>query len=140
MYSTKLDENRYHATCLAVLDKVSMLELCIDTGAKYTCCSYNDINNDLQEQDFENCDFKYFGGFVEGVFMKFYKYPVNQFTIGNIDIKQQNIWITFDNRVNDAVLGMDILKQITFLSMGNLGNLIFFKEIKELQEYVACIK
>lgn len=41
---------------------------------------------------------------------------LGQFTIGNIDMSQQNIWITFDERITDIILGMDILKQIIMIT------------------------
>ena len=39
-----------------------------------------------------------------------------QFTIGNIDMGEQDIWITFDERITDIILGMDILKQIIMIT------------------------
>lgn|GEM_PF-6219254 len=137
MYSTKLDKNRYNIICLAVLNNISKLILCVDTGARYTCCSYNDIDEYLTEKDFEDSEFKILGGFVEGTTMKFYKYHLNQFTIGNINLKEQDIWVTFDDRVSDAVLGMDILSQVTFLGIENTGKLIFFNGPDEMTGYIT---
>lgn len=139
MYSTRLDKSRYNIICLVILNNISKLMLCVDTGAKYTCCSYNDIDETLLEKDFKNGDFKNLGGFVEGVTMKFYKYHLKQFTIGNIDMKEQDIWVTFDNRVSDAVLGMDILSQVTFLNIEKSGKLIFFHSVDELHGYVKSV-
>lgn len=53
---------------------------------------------------------KFLGGFVKGFPVKFYKSNLQQFTIGNIDMGEQDLWITFDMRVTDTVLGMDILQ------------------------------
>ena len=57
-------------------------------------------------------DFRLIGGMVEGEYLKFYKYHLNQFTIGNVDMGEQDIWIIFDDRITDIILGMDIPKQI----------------------------
>ena len=61
-------------------------------------------------------------GIDNGVTVRFYKYHLRQFTIGNINMKEQDIWITFDERITNIILGMDILKQIImtkrFISAG----------------------
>lgn len=54
------------------------------------------------------------GGFAKELQVKFYKRSFSQFTIENIDFGKQDIWITFDDRVTDVVLGMDILQQDIF--------------------------
>lgn len=61
------------------------------------------------DKDFADHEVKIIGGFVEGSGVKFYRCRLKQFMIGNIDIIQ-DIWITFNKRVKETVLGMDILK------------------------------
>ena len=51
-----------------------------------------------------------------------------QFTIGNIDLGKQNLWITFDQRVTDTVLGMDILQQIIFIANPYNKKIYFCKD------------
>ena len=46
----------------------------------------------------------------------FYRYSLKQFTIGNINMGEQDIWISFDRRVTDIILGMDILKQVIMIT------------------------
>ena len=70
--------------------------------------------------------------------MKFYEYTVKQFTIGTIDIGERAIWITFDSRISDNVLGMDILKSVAYLQYENSNELIFFKDRQELKAYVEA--
>lgn len=117
---------------------MSYLELLVDTGAMYTCCNYSCINADLYEKDFSNAEYKVLGGFVDGneVASKFYRYPVKQFTIGNIDLGERDIWITFDERVTDAVLGTDILESIDYVHMKNSYRILFFKDYNEMLDYI----
>lgn len=55
-------------------------------------------------------------GIVNRVAVRFYRYHLKQFTIGNIDMKGQDIWLTFDERVTDIISGMDILKQVIMIT------------------------
>lgn len=135
MYSTKLVKNRFKIICIALVNQVSGLELVVDTGARYTCCNYKFIDTSLREDDFVNCEKKELTGFVKGKSLIFYKYHVRQFTIGNIDIGSQDIWITFDDLIGDAVLGMDLLSKISFLHIENISKLLFFKDTAELYQF-----
>lgn len=47
---------------------------------------------------------------MKGLPVVFYRCSLKQFTIGNINIGEQDIWITFGKRVAETVLGMDIPK------------------------------
>jgi len=69
-----------------VSDKVSLEKFVVDTGAKFTCCSYNAINRQLNEKMVSGFEIKLMGGLVEGEYLKFYRLPLRQFTIGNIDM------------------------------------------------------
>ena len=65
----------------------------------------------------------------------FYRYDVRQFTVGNIDMGSQTIWVTFDPNITDSILGTDILQQTTFLHRKN-NDLIFFSDENELRNYI----
>lgn len=112
VYSTSIEDNRYMVRCLSVSGYVASERFIVDTGAKYTCCHYRAINRRLREEHLCDCAFKNLGGIINGVAVKFYRYHLKQFTIGNIDMREQDIWLTFDERVTDIILGLDILKQI----------------------------
>jgi len=112
VYSTNIKDNRYQIQCVAVFNKIRAARFIVDTGAKFTCCHYTSIDINLCESKLASNEVKFIGGFVKGAPVKFYKCSLKQFTIGNIDMGKQDIWITFDERVTDAVLGMDILKQV----------------------------
>lgn len=116
MYSTRLKDERFSVECIAFLEKVRIIQFVVDTGAMFTCCNYKAFDKNMREEDFKGLEIKTIGGFIEGSGVRFYKYCLKQFTIGNIDMGEQIIWITFDKRVKETILGMDILKQITFIA------------------------
>jgi len=134
VYSTRLKDERFSVECIVYTEKVRIIQYVVDTGAKYTCCNYKEFDKHMKEEEFIECDTKLFGGFIEGSGVKFYKYHVMQFTIGNIDMGEQDIWITFDKRVKETILGMDILKQITFLANADNKQICFYKD------YIECKK
>ena len=114
MYSTKLKDERFSVDCIVFLGKVRIVQFVVDAGAMFTCCNYKLFDKSMQEIDLKECEVKNLGGFIEGVGVKFYKVSLSQFTIGNINLNKQNIWVTFDKRVRETVLGMDILQQVIF--------------------------
>ena len=116
MFSTKLVENRYYIPCIVLTDVPIVHSFIVDTGAKYTCCSYKTIDFTLTEDSFVDADVKILGGIVSGAEIRFYKFHAAQFTVGNISMGERDIWITFDDLATDDVLGMDILQDITFIS------------------------
>ena len=136
MYSTKLKNNRYIVRCIRMAENVKVVRFIVDTGAQYSCANYSLIDDTMREEDFYDCDTKNIRGVIEGDSVKLYKYRLKQFTIGNINMGEQDIWITFDKRVTDTVLGMDILKQITFIADS------FKKEIhfcKNCDDYIELL-
>ena len=68
--------------------------------------------------------------------VRFYKYPLNQFTIGSIDLGKKDIWITFYSRVKDNVLGMDILQSVSFLQYADAKELHFFADKNEMRSFI----
>ena len=108
MYSTSIKQNRCRVECIIVAEDIAVENFVVDTGAMYTCCNYLLVNDKLDETSLKDCETNCIGGLIEGDKVRFYKYALKQFTIGNIDLGEQSIWITFDQRVTDIILGMDI--------------------------------
>ena len=115
-YSTSIKDNKYQIQGIVVSDKVRSVKFIVDTGAEYTCCHYTSVNLSICEENLITAETKLFGGFVKSLPVKFYKLRLQQFTIGNIDMGSQEIWVTFDERVTDTVLGVDILQQVIFMA------------------------
>jgi len=111
-----------------VLDKIRTVKFIVDTGARFTCCHYSVLGLDLHEEVLTGTETKLLGGFVKGSPVKFYKYRLHQFTIGTIDMGKQDMWITFDDRITDTVLGMDILQQVIFVSNTYNKKIYFCKD------------
>ncbi len=51
----------------------------------------------------------------------------------------QYIWITFDNRITDIILGMDILIQIIITTNPYNQKIYFCKDVEDFQENFECI-
>lgn len=128
MYSTSLKDERFIVDSITVLKRMRIIQFVIDTGAVFTCCNYTSFDLELHEEDMVNTEIKFLGGFVRGLPVKFYRCKLKQFTIGNIDMGEQDIWITFDERVTDTVLGMDILQQIIFTANPYNKKIYFCKD------------
>ena len=135
MYSTNIKNNRSSVECLIVSRNKYVTEekFIIDTGAKYTCCSYTVVDHTLEEKMLkDSAEVKIIGGIVQGTYLKFYKYYVKQFTIGSIDLGSQEIWITFDERITYVILGMDILRQVIMI-LNSYNQQIYF--CKDAEDY-----
>ncbi len=150
MYRVELDPSnlRYAVTCLILKenDKTewpSWGDVIIDTGAQRTAYQASFISTKLLEEDFKNNEAIAIGGFVDGDKKQqkavFYKLRVAKFNLGNIELQDQDIWITFDKRVTQNVVGMDILRQLSFLQIENNDELIFFDNARELADYISNI-
>lgn len=140
MFSITSEGLRYVVTCILNQDGISLLDTIVDTGAMYTCYRADQVGEELSEDQFCDGESKSIGGFVDGQnvvnAVKFYKYDVKQFAVGTIDLGSTSIWITFDERVSDNVLGMDILNKVAFLQYDNSDELLLFADKAELQKYV----
>lgn len=134
MYSTKLKDERFLVECVAILGRARVIQYVVDTGAKFTCCNYKELDKHMCEKDFAAYEAKIIGGFVEGIGVKFYRCRLRQFTIGNIDMKAQDIWITFDKRVKETVLGMDILKQVIMITNPYEQKVYFCKDAEDYEK------
>jgi hypothetical protein len=95
------------------------------------------MDNNLCEEDISSCETKIIRGVIEGESVKLYKYCLKQFTVGNINMGEQDIWITFDKRVTDTVLGMDILQKVVFI-VNSYDNKIYF--CKDAEDYEKNFK
>lgn len=144
MFSTKSENKRFYITCNFVLGtrydtaKIGRTEFIVDTGAKRTCCHYTGVDCLLEERSFKDMDCLYVGGFVDGAYIKFYKYHIPLFMLGeDISLRERDIWITFDNRLTDYVLGMDILENVSYLFNQLTGEMIFFQSYQELVAYIV---
>ena len=131
MYSTSIKNNRFYVQCITVFDRTRAVMFIIDTGAIFTCCTYKAFDKRMRECELENCETKFLGGLVKCSRVKFYKCALKQFTIGSINMGEQNLWITFDERVTDTVLGMDILQQVIFTANPYNKKIYFCKDIDD---------
>lgn len=129
MYSTNAKDNRYTVDCIVSLKRIRITKFIVDTGARYTCCNYMLFDRELRKEEMADKEVKLLGGFVKGAPVEFYKCHLRQFTIGNIDLGAQNIWVTFDGRVTDSVLGTDILQRMIFAADPYHKRLCFCKDV-----------
>lgn len=139
MYSTKWSSQRYEVECISLSKVIKIQRFIVDTGAMYSCCHYSTIDEKLEESEVSNMNTKLLGGLVSGVAVKFYEYPLKQFTIGNINIGACHIWVTFDKRIIDRVLGLDILKDVIFLNRPDTGEMCFFENEADCKSYIQAI-
>lgn len=140
MYSALCDKrNRYFCSCLLNNVTVVRVETVIDTGAYYTCYTADTLNSllsdEITEKMFKNAPFIELHGFVETMPVRFYKYHLRQYTIGTIDLGSQDVWITFDKRVKNNLVGMDILKQLYFVHEPENKRIVLFKDKYEYFSY-----
>lgn len=133
VYCTKLAKQRYVVECIVVSEMIKISVFTVDTGARFSCCYYIHINDKLKESEVQDLEVKYLGGLIRGHAIKFYRYPLKQFTVGNINTPVKHIWITFDSRITDKVLGMDILKDVTFLNKPAEKTLYFFDKDESME-------
>ena len=133
MYNTNIENNRCFVDCIIVSDEIAVEKFVVDTGAMYTCCYGGVVDENLEEIALKDKENRYIGGLVKGAVVKFYRYSLNQFTIGNIDMSEQDIWITFDKRVTDIILGMDILKQVIMIANPYDQKICFCKDVHDYE-------
>lgn len=137
MFTVDYEGERYSVNCIVNRRRPRVRRFVIDTGAKFTCCSYDYIDPELKEEDFADTESKLLGGFVADVGMKFYKCELTQFTIGTVDCGAQSIWITFDPRIADCLLGMDILHSTCFLNNPDEMCLEIYSDMRDLAEELS---
>lgn len=76
---------------------------------------------------------------MKGLPVVFYRCSLKQFTIGNINIGEQDIWITFGKRVTDTVLGMDSPKQVIMIT-NPYEQKVYFRKDAEDYNHNFCLK
>ncbi len=136
MYYASLDDNRVIVQCnIANNGRMRFISAIYDTGARYTCFRASTLNSMLKEESCQGSETKMLGGFIGSGFSKFYKYEVEKFAFGTIDLGKQDVWITFDEAVTSNVVGDDIIKQVNRLSFAGEGKEYFFGDRSELLEY-----
>lgn len=138
MYSANLDDNRVTVQCNILNDhRLKFIDAIYDTGARYTCFQAYLLDSNLLEDGFSDYESKLLSGFVGNDASRFYRFPIERFAFGNIDIGKQDIWITFDERVTSNVVGYDIIKQITRASIAGSDRECFFMNVSELKDYIS---
>jgi len=135
VYSTKLKSStrRYVAKCIVNRNGPRVVDFVVDTGAKYTCCSSMSIGVKLSKEQLAGIESRLLGGMISGSILRVYKYHVQQFSVGTVDMDEQDIWITFDPRATDDFLGMDILRNAFFLQDADKEELYFSRSLDELK-------
>lgn len=140
MYSINVieGENRVLLQCNFVGNRFIKFSAVYDTGAEHTCVTAISLNAKITENDFKDSDTMIVGGLIDSgnVSVKYYKLHVGDFYLGNIHITGVDIWVTFDNRITDNVVGYDILRRVTRLGIENSNMELFFKDTSELLSYI----
>jgi len=116
---------------------IDIVQSVVDTGAILTCYTAGSLRNlkDINSIKMHKCrNIRGFGG-EEVNSVKIYNYNVSNFILGSLNIGEQSIWLTFDERVEDNVLGMDILSQVSFLQRQKDNVMLFCKDDNELFEH-----
>lgn len=131
MYSTNINHDRCRVDCIIVAEDIAVENFIVDTGARYTCCNYCFVSGRLDVERLKGNEAHNIGGMIEGDKVCFYRYSLRQFTVGNIDMGRQDIWVTFDERVTDIILGMDILKQIIMITNPYNQQVYFCKDCED---------
>lgn len=138
MYTVKIKDDRMIVTCIYndTIIEPAIFKAVFDTGAKYTVIRASSISDELHEERFENSEYKYLSGVVNGTIFKIYKVHLKQMTLHKIDIKEQDIWITFDNSVGNDILGMDVISKVAFYYDNKLQCMNVFEDISDLRHYI----
>lgn len=135
MYTVKVKDDRMIVTCIYndVINEPAIFKAVFDTGAKYTVIRASSISDELCEESFVSNECKYLSGIVNGVIFKIYKVHLK---LHKIDIKEQDIWVTFDENVGNDILGMDIISKVAFYYDNKLQCMNIFKDINDLRYYI----
>lgn len=132
MYNMSIDNNRITAQLNLTYNKMFKKVRCVyDTGAMYTAINALSLDFDNSYKDyFRNvAEVKYIGGLIvnkdnKGIssdFAVYYKLHLNEVSIGNIVLKDVQIWVTFDDNVSNDIIGMDIISRLyTFICDGEV--------------------
>lgn len=138
MYSVELEDNRIVVSCIYndTVVRPSIFQVVFDTGAKYTVVRAMSVNKNLREEDLVNNECKIICGAIKNSHYKIYKVHVRQLTLYDIDLGEQDIWVTFNKSVGDDVLGFDIIKQVSFYFDSDIQSINLFRDMNELRHYI----
>lgn len=64
VYSMCMKNDRYSVKCLIVSQYVASEDFIVDTGARFSCCNYRIVNGKMREDQLNDCETRYIGGFV----------------------------------------------------------------------------
>ena len=137
MYSVTATDNRVMIQCNFIKPHFVRCSAVYDTGAQSTIITALVIDPTLTEDDFKDVETINIGGLIDSnkVSIKGYKMHINDFYLGNIHITGVDVYVTFDERVTDNIVGMDVLSRVTRLGIEYSNQEIFFKNTQEMIDY-----
>lgn len=129
MYTLGLKKNRYSQFCTIMSEYlkpvVKTTSFLVDTGACYTSCTSESIDVNLRESDFAGkLKPVMFGGYGTIAGTVHYEYKVNNFLVGNIDLGEQVVYVTFDKKIDTNLLGIDLLQKLTLFQLKDSERLL----------------
>ena len=140
MYSIDVENNRALIQCnfRDSNSKFVRFSALYDTGAQISVFTAVSIDPDLSEDDFKESRTTNLKGLIndDDLSIVGYSCKIPDFYFGNIHISYVDALITFDERVTDNLVGMDVINRITRLGIANTDKILFFKDYQELSEYV----
>lgn len=133
-YCAKLNDgkSRIMLQCNFLSERFTKFTAVFDTGAEHTCITARTIRPEISEEKLINlgCNIKTVVGLIHNdsaCEVKYYQLKVKDFFLGNIHLTGADIWITFDDRVTDSVVGMDILSRVPYYYSPSDEKVHFFK-------------
>lgn len=132
IYTSKLKDKRFVPVCIVNKNgNFALVDTLFDTGALYTC--YNISSLRLNFGDVKRCKKKHIKGIDDKTnsVITLYEYKVTQFTIGNLNLGKQTVWVSPDNSLGNNVLGMDIISRIGFIKKLNEDKLYMYNDVKD---------
>lgn len=129
-YSTELQKNQFNLTCrLFISTKTHTLDFIADTGANFTVIPARELRmpQELEAKFAKSQNYIRLLGLLPSEPTYAYAYVVNHFIVGSVDLGMQVVWVSFDPRMSELLLGMDILQHVNF-SYDKLTNLLTIHE------------
>ena len=107
----------------------TVLGFIADTGAHYSVIPASELGipKGLEAKFLKGRRRVRFQGLIPSEPIYAYAYAVDRFIIGNVNLGTQTVWVSFDPRISNLLLGMDILQHVNF-SYDNLTNLLTIHE------------
>ena len=141
MYSVDINDNRVMIQCNFIKPRFLKCSAVYDTGAQHTFITALSLDPNLTEDDFIDSEQITVGGLIDSQEINIigYKIHVLNFYLGNIHITGVDVWVTFDDRVTDNIVGMDVLCRVNRLSIAYSGKELFFKDTQEMLDYTIQV-